>query len=56
MNEELMKKHGTMDEFIAAVMNAVPSMISIEEARNAIDKYREELLKTNDTTSHTFIH
>lgn len=38
----LKEKHGTPDEFKFAVMLAVPSFISINEALSAIFKYKQE--------------
>lgn len=37
---ELAKKHGTPSEFAIAVLSAVPSMISIDEAYCAIWQYQ----------------
>lgn len=38
----LIEKHGTPPEFAIAVYKAVPSDISMDEARAAIDKYNAE--------------
>jgi hypothetical protein len=38
----LVKKHGTPAEFAAATYKAVPGMISMDEARKAIDEYAVE--------------
>jgi hypothetical protein len=35
----LAKKHGTPAEFAKAVYGAVPGMISMDEARAAVDEY-----------------
>ncbi len=38
----LKKKHGTPSEFAKACYECVPSDISMDEARAAIDKYNKE--------------
>ena len=40
--EELVGKHGLPTDFEKAVMAACPGFISIEEAKEAIQKYRME--------------
>jgi len=42
---DLIKKHGTLEEFSKACYRAVPSFISISEAEKGIKKYKEELEK-----------
>jgi hypothetical protein len=39
---ELAKKHGTPAEFAQAVYKAVPGFISMDEARESIERYNQE--------------
>lgn len=39
---KLCRKHGTPAEFAAGCYKAVPSFISMAEARTAVDKYQRE--------------
>lgn len=40
--QELERKHGTPAQFAAACYKAVPSFISMDEARQAINKYNRD--------------
>lgn len=40
--KELKEKHGTPAKFAAAVYEAVPGYISMDEAKAAVDKYNAE--------------
>ena len=39
---KLAKKHGTPAEFAQSVYKTVPGYISMDEARDAVDKYNRE--------------
>jgi soluble lytic murein transglycosylase-like protein len=40
--EELTRRHGTPDKFAIAVYLAVPGVISVDEAKASVEKYRRE--------------
>lgn len=45
---ELTKKHGTPPEFAAAVYRTVPEFLSMDEARDAVDRYAKEWFECGD--------
>lgn len=47
---ELTKKHGTPPEFAAACYRAVPEFLSMDEARDAVDRYAKEWFECGDVT------
>ena len=46
--EELTRKHGTPPEFASAVYRTVPEFLSMDEARDAVDRYAKEWFECGD--------
>lgn len=52
---ELTKKHGTPPEFAAAVYRTVPEFLSMDEARDAVDRYAKEWFECGDAAPNAEI-